>query len=231
MSAVERWSSIGLLAAAARRPNSATAAGGDRPVAQSTASASERLGRRGPHDRRGDRPEGEAHRPGRLVDRQARPGDGDDHGVAHADLGVALPAVEQRHGDGREQLAAAQCRLLDADHELADRQLAHSVAADQLDGGVQGREHRQAVAGRRAGDDVAADRRRVADLRRTDGARRLGQGRHEAGERWGGQLGVGDGGAEAQRAGGPVEGPRAQLGDAVDAHDELVVDRSAGVPR
>ncbi len=52
-----------------------------------------------------DRPEGDAHRAARRVDGQAGPGDGDDHGVAHADLGVALPAVEQRHGHRDDQLA------------------------------------------------------------------------------------------------------------------------------
>ena len=40
-----------------------------------------------------------------TVDGEAGAADGDDHGVADTDLGVALPAVEQRHGDRRDQLA------------------------------------------------------------------------------------------------------------------------------
>ena len=49
--------------------------------------------------------------------------------------------------------------------------------ADEVDLGVEGGEHRQPVAGRRAGGEVAADRAGIADLRAADRARRLGQRR------------------------------------------------------
>ena len=85
-----------------------------------------------------------------------------------------------------------------------------------------GGEHRKAVTGRRARDDVAADRRRIADLRRTDRARRLGQRRDDAGER--GRQRARHRSRRRRGAGCrcPVEGPRTQLRNAVDAHDEIV---------
>ena len=62
-------------------------------VAQSTRTAELRLGLLAPDDRRTDRPEGERHPLFGLVDHETRSCHGDDHGVAHPDLGVALPAA------------------------------------------------------------------------------------------------------------------------------------------
>ena len=95
--------------------------GGDRSGRPVGGTGHERLGGTGAHDRRCDRPEAQAHRPVRPVDGETGAGDGDDHGVADADLGVALPPVEHRHGHGGDQLAGLQRRALDADHELGDR--------------------------------------------------------------------------------------------------------------
>ena len=190
----------------------------------------ERLGLGRPDDRRGDRPEGEPHRTARPIDGQARPRDRDDHRVAHADLGVTLPAVEQRHGHGDDQLSGRERRLLDPDHELADRHRARARGRGDFDGGLERGEHGQAVAGRRARRQVPADRRGVADLRGPDRARRLGQRRQQPGERFGGQLGVGDAGADAQRPCGPVSVQARSSGTRLtDDHREIVADPAVGL--
>ncbi len=181
----------------------------------------ERLGLTRPHDRRRHRTEGDAHRAGRPVDGETDAGDGDDHRVAHADLGVALPAVEQRDGHRGDQLARRQRGALDPDHELGDRHRPPAGGTDQLDLGVERGQHGQPVTGRRAGRQVAADGRRVADLRRPDGARRLGEGGEHRRQRVTAELGVRHAGAEAHRPGDGVVGPRAQLGDAPDGDDGL----------
>ena len=61
-------------------------------------------------------------------------------------------------------------------------------------------QRRQRVAGRRGGAEVAADRAAVADLRRADRARRLGERRQQRRERRLHRLGVGQPGAEPERA-------------------------------
>ena len=67
-------------------------------------------------------------------------------------------------------------RSLRPEQELAPAgSTARRRPADARRLGVVGRQHRQAVAGRRGGAEVAADRRPVADLRRADGPRGLGQ--------------------------------------------------------
>ena len=63
-------------------------------------------------------------------------------------------------------------------HELAERHRARAGCRDEVHDGVERSEHRQAVASRRARRHVAAERRRVADLWRTDGARGLAERRH-----------------------------------------------------
>ena len=70
-------------------------------------------------------------------------------------------------------------------------------------------ERRQRVARRRRGREVAADRAAVADLRRADGARRLGERGQQLGQFRRHRLGVGQPGAEPQRA--VVARPAAQL--------------------
>ena len=168
------------LAAAASSPNRAASASSTAPRVPVDGAGGERLGLGGPHDRRRDRAEGEAHRPGRPVDGEAGAGDGDHHRVAHADLGVALPAVEHGHGDRGDQLARPQGRALDAGHELADRHRARAVGPERARRSASSAASTgQPVAGRRARGEVAADRRRVADLRRADRARRLGERRQQ----------------------------------------------------
>ena len=117
-----RWSSIGLVAAAASSPKRTASCSVTASVSQSTRRRGVRFRVGGAHDRRGDRTEGEANRASRSVDGEAGAGDGDDHRVADADLGVALPAVEHRHRDGDDQLAGTQGRALDPGHELEHRQ-------------------------------------------------------------------------------------------------------------
>ena len=134
-------------------------------------------------DRRTDRTEGQPHRPARTIHHEARTRDRDHHRVADADLGIALPAVEHRDVDLGHELARLERRLLHPDHELGHRQ--RSTSGDRLDHDrcLERSEHRQPVAGRRARAEVAADRARLADLRRADRAARLGQCRHEGSER------------------------------------------------
>ena len=116
------------------------------------------------------------------------------------------------HGD--DELVRLERVLLHADEELGERQRRspRTLAISHL--GVLDEERRQRVAGRRRRAEVAADRAAVADLRRADRARRLGQRRQRAGERPLHRLGVGEPGAEDERA--VLARPPAQLRDLVE---------------
>ena len=86
--------------------------------------------------------------------------------------------------------------------------------AGDLHLGVLDEQRRQRVAGRRGGAEVAADRAAVADLRRADGARRLGQRGQRLGDGAVHRLRVGEAGAEDERAVLPAEA--AQLAHLVE---------------
>ncbi len=184
----------------------------------------ERLGLDGADDHRAHRAEGDAHRRRRHVDGEAARRGGDDHRVAHADLGVALPTVEHRDGDRGDQLAGLQHRALRAERERGERHVTRAAQRFEVHHRVEGRQHRQTVARRRRRPDVAADRRGMTDLRRADGARRLRQRRQQRGQRFAHHLGVGDAGAEANGSRRGIVAPRAQFADARHGHD---VDRLA----
>ena len=64
------------------------------------------------------------------------------------------------------------------------------------DAGVERGEHRESVAGRRGGAEIAPERAGVADLGGPDGARRLREAGQEVAELGSHELGVGDAGAE-----------------------------------
>ena len=189
-----------------------------------------RLGLGGPDDGRGDRPEGEADRAGGSVDGQARPGDGDHHRVADADLGVSLPAVEHGHGHRGDQLVRSPGGALDPGHELADGELPPAGRALQLDHRVEGGKDRQTIAGGRAGGQVAPDRGGVADLRGSDRAGGLGERREQGGERGDLELGVGHAGSEADGPRRRIVGPAAQLGHPVDGDDRVALGEAVTGP-
>ena len=152
-SAVERWSSIGRLAA----PASARRTGRDRRrIDRARARPVDRAGEPTPRPRAHG---GSSGRPSRApAARCGRGGrrprqalrDGDHHRVAHADLGVALPAVEHRApSTAGDQLAGLQRGALRTDHELGERDIAPPGERGQVHDGVERGEHGQPVAGRR----------------------------------------------------------------------------------
>ena len=154
--------------------------------------------------------------PGVGVDDQGEGHDGDDHGVAGPDLQVVLRPPGDGDGDRLDQLARGEGGPLDPGEELGDGQVPGPVGRPQVDGGVEGDEHGQQVAGRGGGAEVAAEGPGVADLGRADGPGRFGQGRSECGEVGHAEVGVG----ERRRRGGPVAVPvpARQLGHPADGH-------------
>ena len=74
-----------------------------------------------------------------------------------------------------DQLVRLERVPLDADEELVERKRPLAAHARELDLGALDEQRRKRVARRRGRAEVAADRAAVADLRRADRARRLGQ--------------------------------------------------------
>ena len=88
----------------------------------------------------------------------------------------APDGVSQHRGD---QLVRRERVPLHAGDEVGERHAARAAHRRALDLGALDHERRQRVAGRRRGAEVAADRAAVADLRRADRARRLGERRQQ----------------------------------------------------
>ena len=115
--AVDRWSSMGRISAATRRPNSAAIA----------SAAAVRLGRQpllgvaGAQHRRTDRARRDRDRA--VLDDERDAGDRDHHRVAHADLQELLWSACDRHDDLDDELAGRERGALRADEELVDREL------------------------------------------------------------------------------------------------------------
>src|SRR6185312_1790726 len=108
--------------------------------------------------------------------------DRDHHRVAGADLEELLRSGQPRHPHPGDDLTGPQDRALDTGDELGEGHRALPLPAGQHDRGVGGQQHRQPVAGRARGGDVAADGGGVAHLRRADGAGRGGERGKLAGE-------------------------------------------------
>ena len=97
-----------------------------------------------------------------------------------------------------DELVVGEGAPLDADEELGERDVARPANARDLDLRSLDQERRQRVARGRRGAEVPADRPAVADLRRPDGARGLGERRAALGE-LAHRLGVRQPGAEPER--------------------------------
>ena len=110
------------------------------------------------------------------------------------------PATARLDAHRDDQLVGRERVLLDADEELRERQSPLAPHARHLDLRVLDEQWRQRVAGRRRGAEVAADRAAIADLRRADGARGLGQRGQRLGDLAPHRLGVGEPGSEHERA-------------------------------
>ncbi len=122
--------------------------------------------------------------------------------------------MQQRDAHPGEQLAGAH--RVEAGEQVTDRHLAAGAGPGEGDGGLQRGEHRQGVAGRRGGDDVAAEGADVADLRRAGGAGGVGERGDERGEVGAVHPGVGESGAEYGGA-AVLVAPAAQFGDPAEA--------------
>ena len=110
------------------------------------------------------------------VDDDRERADRDHHRVSGADLHEGLRGRRSASAcTGRDELVRLERRPLHAEEELVERQGAHAADARELHLGALDEERRQRVAGRRGGAEVAAERAAVPDLRRADGARRLGE--------------------------------------------------------
>lgn len=181
-----------------------------------------------PVDQRGDPPLGlqraQRHRrygadraahpaPGRVED--DRDGCGGAAGAGAAGrLQEDLRGVQQRYADETDQLRGFE--HLAAGQQVRDGDLAAGAAGardDEL--GLQGGEHRQGVAGRGGGGDVAAERPGVTDLGRARGARGRGQGGDQGGEVGPPHAGVGESGAEQSVT--VLVVPAAELADPAEA--------------
>ncbi|GAA3039402.1 hypothetical protein GCM10020000_17200 [Streptomyces olivoverticillatus] len=178
----------------------------------------ELLGHPGPYGRGRGRADAGPDRAAFGVQGDAEGADGDDHGVARADLGELLRAGGLADVHGPDQLVRGEGVALDAGVELLHRDQAGAAHRLGLDLGARREQRGVAVPGGGGGAQVAADAAAVADLGRADGVR--GQG--EAGQ-LGVQVvddaGVGDGGAEADvRA---VRVPLVELADAAQVQQVL----------
>ena len=149
--------------------------------------------------------------------------DRDHHRVARADLHERLRLAARLDEHRDDQLVRLEGVPLHADEELLESDAAHAAHARELDLGVLDEERRERVAGGRGRPEVPADRPAVANLRRADRPRRLGQRRERLGELAAHRLRVGEAGAEPER---PVLArPAAQLGDLVQVEDRRRVAR------
>ena len=83
---------------------------------------------------------------------------------------------------GGDQLVRLERVALHAGDEVEQRDAAHAAHRRALDLRVVEHQRRQRVAGRRGGGEVAAERAAVANLRRADGARGLGERRQKLGQ-------------------------------------------------
>ena len=163
---------------------------------------------------------GRAERRAQLVARTHRErDDGDHHGVPRPDLHERLRRTARPHPDGRDQLVRFERVPLHTGDELLERQRAHAADRRAFDLGSLDLQRRQRVTGGRGGREVAAEGAAVADLRRADRPRRLGQRGQQLGELAGHRLGVGEPGAEAQRS--VLARPASQLLDLVQVQQRL----------
>ena len=124
-------------------------------------------------------------------------------------LGVSRTAVTSSSGASAVRLTPSRNSSSGSD--------AHAAHARELDLRALDEERWQRVAGGRGSPEVAADRAPVADLRRADGARGLGERGQLVRERRRHRLGVGQGGAEAEAA--VLPRPTAQLLELGQVHE------------
>ena len=184
----------------------------------------EGLGLDGTHRHRSDRSQPDPHASTGTVHDEGQGRHRDDHGVAGADLEELLGPVE--HGDPHrlDQLLGFEGVLLDARDEAVQGQLAGSARRPEDDGGVEGGEHRQGVAGRRGRGEVAAEGASVADLRGADGSSGLGECGQEDRKFPAPHLRIGQSGPEHEFI--ALQPPTAQFVDPVDDHDVVKSDLS-----
>ena len=168
---------MGEAAAATRSPNARASASGSSPrdshsPAASSSPAEERLGlRRPPRGGRG-RADAGADGPAVGVQGAGERGDGDDHGVAGADLAELLRAGRRRHQDGGDELVGLQGVALHAGVELRGRDQPGAAGGGRhLDHRPGGQQRRVRVTGRGRRAEVAAHGAPDPDLRGAHGAR------------------------------------------------------------